>query len=37
MQIEHAAVEKAAAGTEVAVKLEERVRAGDEAFRVTPD
>jgi len=37
MQVEHAAVETAAAGTEVAVRLNERVRAGDEAYRVTPD
>jgi len=37
MQVEHAAVETAAAGTEVAVKLNERVRAGDEAYRVSPD
>lgn len=37
MQVEHAAVETAAAGTEVAVKLNERVRAGDEAYRISPD
>jgi len=37
MQVEHGAVETAGAGTEVAVKFSERVRAGDEAFRVSPD
>ncbi len=37
MQVEHAAVEDAAAGTEVAIKVTERVRGGDEVFRVTPD
>ena len=37
MQVEHAAVESATAGTEVAMKLSERVRAGDQVFRVTPD
>ena len=37
MQVEHSAVETAGAGTEVAVKLNERVRAGDEAYRVSPD
>ena len=37
MQVEHAAVESATTGTEVAMKLSERVRAGDQVFRVTPD
>ena len=37
MQVEHAAVESASAGTEVAMKLSERVRSGDQVFRVTPD
>lgn len=37
MQVEHAAVETAAAGTEIAIKLDERVRGGDEVYRVTPD
>lgn len=37
MQLEHAAVEDAAAGTEVAIKVNERVRGGDEVYRVTPD
>ncbi len=37
MQVEHAAVETAAAGTEVAIKVNERVRGGDEVYRVTPD
>jgi putative protease len=35
MQVDHAAVEFADAGTEVAIKLEERVRSGDEVYRVT--
>jgi translation elongation factor EF-1alpha len=37
MQLEHAAVETAAAGTEVAFKVNERVRKGDEVYKVTPD
>jgi len=37
MQVDHAAVESAGAGTEVAMKLDERVRAGDQVFRVSPD
>jgi hypothetical protein len=37
MQVDHAGVEGAAAGTEVAFKLDERVRKGDEVYRVTPD
>ena len=35
MQVDHGAVESAAAGTEVAIKLNERVRSGDEVYRVT--
>lgn len=37
MEVEHGPVEEAGAGTEVAVKVRERVRQGDEVFRVTPD
>lgn len=37
MQVEHAPVETAAAGSEVALKVNERVRRGDEVFRVTSD
>ncbi len=37
MQVEHADVETAAAGTEVAFKSDQRVREGDEVYRVTPD
>lgn len=37
MEVEHGAVEEAGAGMEVAVKVRERVRQGDEVFRVTPD
>lgn len=37
MQVEHEAVETATAGTEVAIKVSERVRKGDEVYRVTPD
>jgi translation elongation factor EF-1alpha len=37
MQVEHEAVEAAAAGTEVAFKVNERVRKGDEVYKVTPD
>ena len=35
MQVEHGAVDSAAAGTEVAIKLKERVRSGDEVHLVT--
>lgn len=35
MQIEHDAVESAAAGTEVAIKVKQRVRSGDSAYRLT--
>jgi putative protease len=37
MQVEHADVETAAAGTEVAIKLSERVRPHDEVYRVMSD
>jgi putative protease len=37
MQVEHENVESAAAGSEVAVKVDERVRPGDEVFKVAPD
>jgi hypothetical protein len=35
MQVDHAAVETAAPGTEVAIKLSDRVRSHDEVYRVT--
>jgi putative protease len=35
MQVDHAPVETAAAGSEVALKVDVRVRQGDEVFRVT--
>ncbi len=37
MQVEHAAIETASAGTEVAIKLRERVRTHNEVYLVTPD
>jgi putative protease len=37
MQIEHASVEVARLGDEVALKTEDYVRENDEVFRVTPD
>lgn len=37
MEVEHEGVESAAAGTEVAIKVNERVRHGDQVFRVTPE
>lgn len=37
MEVDHAAVETAAAGTEVAFKVKDRVRKGDEVYKVTPD
>lgn len=37
MEIEHSGVEAAAPGSEVAIKVGERVRKGDEVYRVTPD
>lgn len=36
MQIEHAAVETASAGTEVAIQVDQRVRDGTQVYRVTP-
>ena len=35
MQVDHASVETAAAGSEVALKVDDRVRQGDEVFRVS--
>lgn len=37
MEVDHAAVESAEPGAEVAFKVSERVRQGDEVYRVTPD
>jgi putative protease len=37
MEVDHGAVESAAAGTEVAFKVKDRVRKGDDVFKVTPD
>jgi putative protease len=37
MQVDHAPVDTAAAGSEVAFKVGQRVRQGDEVYRVTPD
>jgi putative protease len=37
MQIEHEAVEMGEPGAEIAVKVKDRVRAGDEVFRVTEE
>lgn len=34
MELEHESVETAVAGEEIAVKVEERVREGDEVFRL---
>jgi hypothetical protein len=34
LQVDHAAVTQAGAGSEVAVKVDQRVRKGDEVFRV---
>ncbi|MFQ5679641.1 MAG: translation elongation factor-like protein [Gemmatimonadota bacterium] len=36
MEIEHGRIETAAPGSEVAIKVEERVRKGDGVYRVTP-
>lgn len=36
MQVEHAPVESASSGTEVAIHVDQRVREGTEVFRVTP-
>ncbi len=37
MEIDHAPVEAAEPGDEVAIKVKERVREGDEVYRVRPD
>ena len=36
MQVDHIPVEAAAATTEVAIKVDQRVRTGTEVYRVTP-
>ncbi len=36
MQIEHQAVHEAKAGDEVAIKVVDRVREGDEVYKITP-
>jgi hypothetical protein len=36
MQIEHAPVQAAAPGTEVAIQVEQRVREGTQVYRITP-
>jgi len=36
LQVEHAAIETAAAGTEVAVQVDQPVRDGAKVYRVTP-
>ena len=36
MEIEHAHVEPAASGAEVGIEVRERVREGDQVFRVNP-
>ena len=36
MEIEHAHVEAAASGAEVGIKVRERVREGDQVYRVMP-
>ena len=35
MQVEHANIESATAGSEVAMKVEQRVRGGDSVYRVS--
>ena len=35
LQVEHGAVESAGAGAEIAIKVDERVRAHDQVYRVT--
>jgi selenocysteine-specific translation elongation factor len=35
MQLDHVAVETALAGTEVAIKVEQRVREGTQVYRIT--
>ena len=36
MQLDHVAVETASPGTEVAIKVEQRVREGTRVYRITP-
>ena len=36
MEIEHARAEAAAPGAEVGIKVQERVREGDQVYRVIP-
>ena len=36
MQLEHVPVETSSPGTEVAIKVEQRVREGTEVYRITP-
>lgn len=36
LQVEHAPVESASSGTEVAIHVDQRVRDGAEVFRITP-
>ena len=36
MQLDHAPVETASPGTEVAIKVEQRVREGTHVYRITP-
>jgi len=36
IQIEHSSVESAGPGDEIGVKVEQKVREGDEVFKVTP-
>jgi putative protease len=37
MQVEHQPIEKGEAGQEVALKLDQKARPGDEVFKVEPD
>lgn len=37
LEVDHGAVESAAAGTEVAFKVSDRVRKGDDVYKITPD
>jgi putative protease len=36
MEVEHKSIESAAPGAEIAIKLENRVREGDQVFKVVP-
>ena len=36
MQVDHAPVESASTGTEVGIRVDQRVREGTEVYRVTP-